>query len=131
MRDPSDAPCMSNIPNRAVIPGRLEAANPESITTIASMDLGLALRNDEGLLQHLEQAGRAHAAADAHRDHGIFRLAATALDQRVAGEACARHAVGMADRDRAAIDVDLFRIDAELVAAVQHLHGEGLVQFPE
>src|SRR5689334_20320441 len=78
------------------------------------------------LLQHLEQAGGAHAAADAHGDDGILRLAAAAFDQRVAGQARARHAVGMADRDGAAIDVDLLRIDAELVAAVDHLHGEGL-----
>jgi hypothetical protein len=28
----------------AVIPGRVEDANPESITTIGSMDSGLALR---------------------------------------------------------------------------------------
>ena len=38
---------------------------------------------------------------------------------------------GMTDRDRAAIDVELFRIDAELVAAIDHLHRERLVQFPE
>src|SRR5580692_11896435 len=74
------------------------------------------------LLKHLEQTGRAHAAADAHGHHGIFGLAAAALDQGVTGETRAGHAVGVADRDRAAIDVDLLRINAELVAAIQHLH---------
>src|SRR4051812_42394488 len=49
----------------------------------------------------------------------------------MAGEARAGHAVGMADRDRAAVDVDLVRIDAELVAAIDHLHRKGFVQFPE
>ena len=56
--------------------------------------------------QHLEQPGRAHAAADAHCDDDLARAAPLALDQRVADHARARHAVGMADRDRAAIDVE-------------------------
>src|SRR3954453_11410315 len=83
------------------------------------------------LLQHLKKPCGAHAAADAHGDDRILRLAAAAFDQSVAGEARARHAVGMADRDRAAVDVELLGIDAELVAAIDHLHREGLVQFPE
>ena len=37
----------------------------------------------------------------------------------------------MADRDRAAIDVVPGGIDAELVAAVQALAGEGLVELPD
>ena len=48
----------------------------------------------------------------------------------VAGRAGAGHAVGVADRDGAARDVVLRRVDAQLVAAVQDLRGEGLVQFP-
>src|SRR4051812_33488815 len=83
------------------------------------------------LLQHLEQTRGAHAAADAHGNNGVFRLAAAAFDQRVAGEARTRHAVGVADRNRAAVDIDLVRIDAELVAAIDHLHRKGFVQFPE
>src|SRR2546428_8723913 len=35
-----------------------------------------------------------------------------------------RHAEWVADRDRAAVDVELFRIDAEPVAAVDDLRGE-------
>ena len=72
-----------------------------------------------------------HAATDTHGDDGIFRLAPTALNQSVAGQPSSGHAVGMPDRDRAAIDVELFRIDPELVAAIDHLYREGLVQFPE
>src|ERR1700676_789635 len=83
------------------------------------------------LLHDLEQAGRTHAATDAHGDDSVFGLAAAALDQRVTGETRARHAVGMPDRDRAAVDIDLLRIDAQFVAAIQDLHREGLVQFPE
>src|SRR4051794_35774469 len=83
------------------------------------------------LLNNLEQTGRTHAAADAHGDDRVPGLAATALDQRVTGEPRARHPIGMADRNRAAIDVKLLRVDAELVATVDHLHGKGFVQFPE
>ena len=57
--------------------------------------------------------------------------AALALDEGVADHAGAAHAVGVADRDRAAVDVELVVRDAELVAAVDHLHGEGLVQLPQ
>src|SRR4051794_24711134 len=83
------------------------------------------------LLQHLEKPRRAHAAADAHGDDRVLRLAAAAFNQSVAGEARARHAVGMAHRDRAAVDIDLVGVDAELVAAIQHLHRESFVQLPQ
>ena len=84
-----------------------------------------------GRSQHLEQPRRAHAAADAHGGDDIFGAAALAFDQRVAGEARARHAVGVADRDGAAVDVEDVVGDAELVAAVEHLDRERLVQFPQ
>src|SRR6267154_37708 len=84
-----------------------------------------------GSMDDFKKARGAHAATHAHRDNGVFRLAPATLDQGVAGQARSGHAVGMTDRDRAAIDVELFRIDAELVAAIDHLHRERLVQFPE
>src|ERR1700688_4734795 len=84
-----------------------------------------------GSVDDFKQTGSTHAATHAHRDNGVFRFATAALDQGVAGQARAGHAVGMTDRDRAAIDVELFRIDAKLVAAIDHLHRERLVQFPE
>src|SRR5580692_1125592 len=82
-------------------------------------------------MHHFEQTGSTHAATDAHRDNREFRLAAAAFDQSVTGQPRARHPVGMTDRDRAAIDIDLLRVDAEFVAAIKHLHGKRLVQFPE
>src|SRR5262245_29141709 len=85
----------------------------------------------EDLLHDLEQAGSAHAAADAHGDDHVLGPAPAAFDQDVAGAARAGHAEGMADRDRAAVDVELLVGNAELVAAVEHLHREGLVQLPE
>src|SRR3546814_2040314 len=74
--------------------------------------------------RHLEQAGGTLAAADAHGAYDIAGAAALALDQRVPDHAGARHAVGVADRDRAAVDVQPVVRDAQAVAAVQHLHGE-------
>src|SRR3954465_9264373 len=78
-----------------------------------------------------EQAGAALAAADAHRDDAPLGLAPAAFLQDVAGETRAGHAERMADRDRAAVDVVLLGIDAELVARIETLAGEGLVELPE
>src|SRR5215813_2250750 len=78
-----------------------------------------------------EQAGGAHAATDAHGHHAVSGLAPAALDQEMAGEPRPSHTIGMADRDRTAVDVELLRVDAELVAAIDHLHRIGLVELPE
>src|SRR5258708_25527223 len=43
----------------------------------------------------------------------------------------AAHAMGVADGDRTAIDIVLAGIDAEAVAAIKRLHGEGFVELPE
>src|SRR6476619_3286413 len=80
---------------------------------------------------NFEQARGAHATADAHGNDGVFGLAPAALDQGVTGQARPGHAVGMTNRDRADVDVELFRIDAELVEAIDHLHRKRLVQFPK
>ena len=61
----------------------------------------------------------------------MLGAAALAFHQDVAAQARAGHAEGVADRDRAAIDVELGRVDAELVARVQALAGEGFVQLPQ
>src|SRR5665213_1416385 len=81
--------------------------------------------------RHLEQPGRTHPAADAHRDDNKFGAAPLALDEGMPDHARARHAVRMADRDRSAIDVEPVVRDAEPVAAIEHLAGERLVQFPQ
>ena len=79
----------------------------------------------------LEQAGRAHAAADAHRADNEPGAAPLPFDQRVPDHARPRHAVGMADRDGAAVDIEPFLRDPEPVAAIDDLAGEGLVQLPQ
>src|SRR5215218_9174514 len=78
-----------------------------------------------------EQACAPLAATDAHGDDAPFGLAPAAFLQDVAGKPRAGHAEGMTDGDRTAIDVVLLGIDAELVARIQTLAGEGLVQFPD
>ncbi len=72
-------------------------------------------------LEHLEQACSAHAAAHAHRDDNAPGPAALALEQRMASEPCAGHPERVSDRDGAAVDVVLGRIDAQLVPREQAL----------
>src|SRR4051812_39453570 len=81
--------------------------------------------------QHLEQPSRPHSPADAHGDHHVLYAAPLAFDQRVAGEPRAGHSIGVPDRDRAAVDVEDFVRDAELILAIEHLDGERLVQLPQ
>src|SRR3954469_2023719 len=79
---------------------------------------------------NLEQPGTTLAATDTHGDDAPLRLAPPPLLQDVAGEPRAGHAEGMTDGDRAAVDVVLLGIDAELVARIQTLAGEGFVELP-
>src|SRR5712691_1859758 len=108
--------------------GELERHRPGSRNAqdeaVDAGDLHLALR-------HLEQARGAHAAADAHGADDELRAAALAFDERVADHPGAAHAIGMADRDRAAVDIEPVHRDTEPVATVDDLDGERLVQLPE
>src|SRR5258706_14834928 len=78
-----------------------------------------------------KQARAALAAADAHGHDAPLCLAPTALLQDVACQPRAGHPEGMADGDRAAVDVVLFGLDTELVAGIQALAGQGFVEFPK
>src|SRR5947208_1260111 len=71
-------------------------------------------------LSDLEQTGGAHPTTDAHRADHKLGTAALPLNQRMPDHPRPRHAIGMADRDRAAIDVELVIGDAEPVAAINH-----------
>ena len=82
-------------------------------------------------LQYLKHAGRTHAAAYAHGHANALRAAAFTFDQRVAGQALPSDAIGVADSNRTAVDVELVHRNTQLVGAVQHLHGEGFVEFPK
>jgi hypothetical protein len=81
--------------------------------------------------RELRTPRRPHAAADAHGDDDALGAAALAFDERVAGQALAGDAVGVAHRDGAAVDVQAVARDAQLVAAIDHLHRERFVQLPQ
>src|SRR5229473_7101488 len=68
------------------------------------------------LAVRLEEPRGALAAADAHGHDAVARLAAEHLVGDGTDHARARHAEGMSDRDRTAVDVELLRIDPESVA---------------
>src|SRR2546425_1936302 len=83
------------------------------------------------LVRRLEQPGRAHAPADAHGDDAPALLPPAQLVEQRPGHARAGHPVGVPDGDRAAVRVEPLGIDAEPVAAVDDLRGEGLVQLDD
>src|SRR5260221_11972405 len=70
-------------------------------------------------------------ATDTQVYHPISALAATPLDQNMSGEARPRHTGGVSYQNRTAIDVEFLGIDAQFVAAIDHLDGIGLIQFPQ
>src|SRR5262249_16947801 len=121
---PAIQPCRAPRPTPRVPPDLRAARRSRPPAATAA-----ALRSRS--IEDFEQPGCAHAASDAHGHHRALGLAAAAFHQRVAHETRAGHAEWVADRDRAAIDVVFFRIDAELVAAIQALRGEGFVELPE
>src|SRR6185369_16990064 len=84
-----------------------------------------------GLQRCFEEPCGAHAAADAHRDDAPALLLALQLAEERAHHARARRTVRVADRDRTAVQVELLLRDAELVATVDDLRRERLVQLPD
>src|ERR1035441_3244975 len=82
-------------------------------------------------LHALEETCRAHSTADAHRHDGEFSAASFQFMERGCGELCAGATERMSERDRAAVHVDLFVGDAELLLAVAGLARERLVHLEE
>jgi len=78
-----------------------------------------------------EQAGGTLAAADAHGDDGVAALAAFELVQRRGGELGAGAAERVAQRDGAAVDVELVGGDLEGVLDVDGLAGERFVELDQ
>src|ERR1700733_841661 len=83
------------------------------------------------LLHSFKNTSGALAAAYAHGDQTVFRIAARHFQQDGGGEFGSRAPERMAQGDGASIDVDYFRIDAGLLDDGQGLHAEGLVQFDD
>src|SRR5690349_156836 len=82
-------------------------------------------------LHHFEQPRRAHATADAHRDHHVARTEALARDECMTREPLPAHAERMSDGDRATVDVESIVGNTQPIAAIKHLHGKGFVELPE
>jgi hypothetical protein len=78
-----------------------------------------------------EQSGCSHAATNTHGDDGIFHRATLSLDHRVPDEPAAGHPKRMARRNRATIDIEGFRRDAEPIPSIERLRRESLVELPE
>src|SRR5665811_2332955 len=73
-----------------------------------------------------------NALATTHA-HGGTAIAATFLLENTcerSHQPAAGGAQWMADGDSAALDIDLFRVDAELLDCIQGNDGEGLVDLP-
>src|SRR5260370_34768834 len=70
------------------------------------------LQNQES--EALEDAGGTHAAADAHGDHAITRIAALQFADDGGGEVCARAAQGMGESDGGAGGIHARRGEARL-----------------
>ena len=79
----------------------------------------------------LDAHGDAHPAADAQRRQSLLRIAARHFVQQRDQHARARGADRMADRDRAAVDVDDVGVPAEVLVDRQRLRGESLVGLDE
>src|ERR1041384_6417296 len=76
-----------------------------------------------------EQAGRAHATANAHRHDAVAAASAAQAMQERRGELGSRTPQGVTERDRAAIDVQPIIRDAELTPTVDGLGRERLVDL--
>src|ERR1019366_8122884 len=83
------------------------------------------------LLQILEDACRAHAAAYAHGHHAVAAAAALQLARDGGGQLSSGASQGMSQRDRSAIRVDLRRIQSAFFDNGQRLRREGLIQLDQ
>src|SRR5664279_2511150 len=83
------------------------------------------------LLQILEDAGCAHAAAYTHGHHAVTSAAALQLARDGGGQLGSGASQGMAESDRSAIRVDLCRIQSAFLDDCQRLRRESLVQLEQ
>src|SRR4029079_15203725 len=109
------------LPRRRLVAGPKRLAHPEAR---ARLRVGLAGRP-------LEQRGHALADADAQRREAVAAVAAAELVQERHDEARAAHSERMAERDRAAVDIDPLRVEAQLTDDREALRRERLVQLDE
>src|SRR5260370_5359687 len=78
-----------------------------------------------------EQGRRTLPSSDAHGDDPVARFLAGHFVGDGADHARTGHSEWMTDGDRATVDIEFFRVNAQAVAAIDDLDGERLVQLPE
>src|SRR6266478_9984315 len=79
----------------------------------------------------LEDAGGAHATADAHSDHAVAGVTALKFADEGGGEFCAGAAEGVTEGDGAAVGIDARGVETGLLDYGKGLRGEGFVEFDD
>src|SRR4051794_3020600 len=82
-------------------------------------------------LDTLDDDGRGHAAGRAHGDETALQIAPFEFVEHGADQDRAGGADGMAERDRAAIDVDPGAVELEVADVFFRNHGKGLVDLEQ
>ena len=125
-------PAPNTAPNLRCITTRGRTAGMGSF--LRTRDSGSGISKSEPAerdLVQLEDAGGAHAAADAHGDHAVAGVAALHFAQQRRGELGAGAAQRMAERNGAAVDVHLLGIETERANDGQRLCGKSLIQLDD
>src|ERR1700735_495414 len=79
----------------------------------------------------LEQSRRALSSSNAHGDDAVPRFATSHFVCDGANHARTCHTEGMANGNRAPVNIEFLRVDTQTVAAINHLDGESFVHLPE
>src|SRR3954463_8193266 len=82
-------------------------------------------------LDPLDNDGRRHAACGAHRHQAALEVAPFQLVEHGTDQDRAGGADGVAERDRAAVDVDLVTVELEVANEFLGDDGEGLVDLEQ
>src|SRR5262245_6344639 len=82
------------------------------------------------LRAEFEESSGTLAATDAHRDDAKASAATDHFTGDCSHKPRAGHAERMTDRDRAAIDVELVRVDPQPVATIDDLDSKSFIQLP-
>src|SRR5262245_9195563 len=84
-----------------------------------------------GPLEPFEEAGGTHAASHAHCDQSVARVSPAHLVQQRRRQLCDGATEGMAERNRASVDVEAIGIDRQITQTGEYLCREGLVHLDE
>src|SRR5947209_9784644 len=129
--------CRSQIRNSCRVGKGALAPCPPSFSHLAMVGTPLDAFASAGFAHPAEQLDplddrcRAHAAADAQRHQRGRFVGALQFVEHSAQDHRAGRAKGMAERDRAAIDVDLGIVDVERLDVAQHHRGKGFVELEQ